>query len=225
MAHTKTKASARKRDSGQPVSTAGQSNGAHKIELVAPAALTAWPNNPMKHPKEQVELIIKSIKEFGFTRPILADENLVILAGHGAHMAASKMGLAQVPVIRLHNLTKKQKRAYVMADNKIGRGSEFDWKLVSQELQGLRDDDFDLDLTGFSATEIEPLLQATWVPEQPDDSSGTEIAEYHKQNIRLTPAEFSVATEAIAKVKKKLDSPKMTIGECIVAICKEYLKE
>jgi ParB-like chromosome segregation protein Spo0J len=96
--------------------------------------------------------------EFGWTNPVLVDEQGGILAGHGRLLAARKLGLAEVPVIRFEHLTEAQKRAYVLADNQIALQAGWDDALLAEELAWLRDERFDLDLVGFDATELERLL-------------------------------------------------------------------
>ena len=96
--------------------------------------------------------------EFGWTNPILIDENAGILAGHGRLLAARKLGLAEVPVIRFEHLSEAQKRAYLIADNQLALQAGWDDALLAEELAWLRDERFDLDLIGFDATELERLL-------------------------------------------------------------------
>ena len=118
--------------------------------------------------------------EFGWTNPVLVDEQGGILAGHGRLLAARKLGLAEVPVIRFEHLSEAQKRAYVLADNQIALQAGWDDALLAEELAWLRDERFDLDLIGFDASELERLLALAdgeaasdeaedEVPEPPED--------------------------------------------------------
>jgi len=109
--------------------------------------------------------------EFGWTNPILIDENAGILAGHGRLLAARKLGLAEVPVIRFEHLSEAQKRAYIVADNQIALQAGWDDALLAEELAWLRDERFDLDLIGFDASELERLLALADAESEPD---GTE---------------------------------------------------
>jgi hypothetical protein len=109
--------------------------------------------------------------EFGWTNPILIDEQGGILAGHGRLLAARKLGLAEVPVIRFEHLSEAQKRAYVLADNQIALQAGWDDALLAEELAWLRDERFDLDLIGFDASELERLLALA------DGDAGTAEAE------------------------------------------------
>jgi hypothetical protein len=114
--------------------------------------------NSRTHSDAQVAQIAASIKEFGFTNPVLIDETGSIIAGHGRVMAARKLAITDVPSIRLTHLTEAQKKAYVIADNKLALNAGWDDEMLAVELTDLKDMGFDLDLTGFSTDEIEALL-------------------------------------------------------------------
>lgn len=129
-----------------------------KIRQVGINDLVPYVSNARTHSEEQVTQIASSIKEFGFTNPVLTDGNNGIIAGHGRVMAAKKLGMETVPVIELSHLTDTQKKAYILADNKLALNSGWDEELLKIELQGLEDLGFDLDLTGFSADEISDLM-------------------------------------------------------------------
>lgn len=120
--------------------------------------LTPYTNNARTHSDEQVDQIVASIKEFGFTNPLLIDENGEIIAGHGRLAAAKKLNMDEVPTIELKGLTEAQKRAYVIADNKLALNAGWDEELLKVELEALQNLDFDLELTGFSEDEIKELL-------------------------------------------------------------------
>ena len=122
------------------------------------AEITPYARNSRTHSDEQVAQVAASIKEFGWTNPILVDETNTIIAGHGRLMAAQRMGLAEVPTIMLANLTEAQKRAYVIADNKLALNAGWDEEMLAVEIEDLISDGFDLDLIGFEAEEIDTLL-------------------------------------------------------------------
>ena len=122
------------------------------------AELRPYPGNPRTHSRKQVRQIADSIQRFGFTNPILISECGEIIAGHGRVQAAKLLGMADVPTIRLANLSKEELRAYVLADNKLALNAGWDHELLAIELQGLIDLDFDVALTGFSPTEIDLTL-------------------------------------------------------------------
>lgn len=131
---------------------------ADRIELWPVERLQPYAKNARTHSDDQVEQIAASIREFGFTNPILVDSADGIIAGHGRLMAAKRLGLASVPVIVLDHLTDAQRRAYILADNKLALNAGWDDQLLAEELSALRDEGFDLDLVGFSTEELDDLL-------------------------------------------------------------------
>lgn len=139
---------------------------ADRIERWPLADLTAYARNARRHSDEQVEKIANSIREFGFTMPVLVAEDGTIIAGHGRVLAAHKIGLAEVPVIIARGWTDEQRRAYTIADNQLTLDGEWDEAVLRAELASLRDDGADLALTGFDPAEIDKMLE---VPEAPDE--------------------------------------------------------
>ena len=132
-----------------------------KVERLATDGLIPYARNAKKHDDAQVAQIAASIREFGFNNPVLIDQDNGIIAGHGRVLAARKLGLAEVPCIRLGHLTDTQRRAYIIADNRLTEtGGGWDTELLALELEDLRLDDFDLDLTGFEAASLEEILGA-----------------------------------------------------------------
>ena len=120
--------------------------------------LKPYENNSRTHDESQIKQICESIKEYGWTNPVLIDEKGMIIAGHGRVLGAQKLGIKEVPCIVLSGLTEAQKKAYVIADNKMALNAGWDFNLLSLELENLKELDFDLELTGFSADEIDGLL-------------------------------------------------------------------
>jgi DNA modification methylase len=121
-------------------------------------ALIPYARNARTHSDEQVAQIAASIREFGFTNPVLIDENGGIIAGHGRVMAARKLGMAEVPCIRLSHLTEAQRRAYIIADNKLALNAGWDEQLLAIEIEDLKAMDFNIDLLGFAEDELNDLL-------------------------------------------------------------------
>ena len=117
-----------------------------------------YENNSRTHSEKQIEQISASIQEFGFVNPLLVDENLQIIAGHGRLMAADSMGLDTVPVIKLAGLTETQKRAYVIADNKLALNAGWDFDLLSSEIEQLKEVEFDIFKIGFSEKEMDDIM-------------------------------------------------------------------
>lgn len=145
-----------------------------KIESIKLDKLIPYARNSRTHSDQQVAQVAASIREFGFTNPVLIDSEDGIIAGHGRVMAARKLGLAEVPCIRINHLTETQKRAYIIADNKLALNSGWDEEMLSLELADLREADFDLDLIGFDAGEIEAALNPV-ESIQPDSDDGDKI--------------------------------------------------
>lgn len=127
------------------------------IEYKKTKDLIPYARNSRTHSEEQVIQIASSIKEFGFTNPVLIDEDGGIIAGHGRIMAAKKLNLAEVPTITLKGLSEAQKKAYIIADNKLALNAGWDEELLRVEFDELKELDFDLTLTGFSLDEINDL--------------------------------------------------------------------
>ena len=132
-----------------------------KIEQIPTTDLIPYARNSRTHSEAQVAQIAGSIREFGFTNPVLIDGENGIIAGHGRVMAASKLGLAKVPCIRLDHLTDTQKRAYIIADNKLALNAGWDEEMLALELSDLQEADFDLSLIGFDEFEINDFLCET----------------------------------------------------------------
>ena len=131
---------------------------ARKIEWLPLSGLHRSPHNARTHSTRQLKQISRSIKEFGFTNPILIDEGNGILAGHGRWAAAQLLGWTAVPTLQIGHLSEAQKRAYIIADNQLAAKAGWDRELLRTELQGLEELDFDLELTGFETGEVDLIL-------------------------------------------------------------------
>ena len=118
-----------------------------KIELRAINTLIPYINNSRKHSDEQIDTIAASIKEFGWTNPILVDGNNGLIAGHGRLLAARKLNIDKIPVIELSHLSETQKKALIIADNKIALNSEWDYELLKLEIAYLTENDFNINIT------------------------------------------------------------------------------
>lgn len=130
-----------------------------KITQTPVDKLIPYVNNSRKHSDEQVAQIAASIKEFGWTNPILVDGENGIIAGHGRLMAARKLGMEEVPVIELSHLSDTQRKALIIADNKLAMNAEWDNDLLTIELNDLLADDFALEILGFDKDELAALLE------------------------------------------------------------------
>ncbi len=120
--------------------------------------LIPYARNARTHSPKQIAQIASSIKEFGFTNPVLTDGEDGIIAGHGRVLASQKLGLSEVPCIELSHLSEAQKRAYIIADNKLAEKAEWDMELLKFELGELKIEGFDLSLTGFDVSEFNSLF-------------------------------------------------------------------
>ena len=128
------------------------------IEFIKTADLVPYANNSRTHTREQIEQVAASIREFGFTNPVLIDKDNGIIAGHARTLAAFKIGMGEVPCIRLSHLTEAQKKAYVIADNKLALNAGWDEDMLAKEIQDLVLEEFDLDLLGFNEEEMNHIL-------------------------------------------------------------------
>jgi DNA modification methylase len=132
----------------------------HRIELIPVSRLAPYKGNARTHSRKQIRQIADSIKRFGFTNPVLVDNGGEIIAGHGRIAAAKLLGLSEVPTLRLSHMSAAEKRAYVLADNRLAEKAGWDRELLAIELQGLIDLDFEVELTGFEMGEIDIILDS-----------------------------------------------------------------
>lgn len=130
------------------------------IEHVSIDGLIPYEHNSKKHSEKQLRLIEKSIQEFGFITPILIDEHNRIIAGHGRTQAAKMLGMSTVPAVRVEGLTDEQRRAYIIADNRLTELGGWDKDIIAEELSTLDIDGFDVDITGFCIDDISQLQLA-----------------------------------------------------------------
>jgi len=158
--------------------------------------LIPYCNNSRTHSDEQVQQIASSIKEFGFTNPVLIDEQGGIIAGHGRVMAAKKLGLAEVPCIVLDGLSEAQKKAYIIADNKLALNSGWDADMLKVEMERLGELGFDLSLTGFDDIELGELFGDDEEPDETESSDDFESA-YREQYAVIVTCRDAVEQEQI----------------------------
>jgi ParB-like chromosome segregation protein Spo0J len=158
-------------------------NLADKIVMRPIGALIPYASNARTHSDAQIAQIAASIREFGFTNPILVDGKQGIIAGHGRVLAARKLGMDQIPTIELAYLTETQRQAYIIADNKLAENAGWDQEMLRLELGDLKELGFNLTLTGFDDIELGSLLadktegltdpdDAPAVPEHPVSQTG-----------------------------------------------------
>lgn len=152
-----------------------------RYEDVEIEKLKPYKNNARTHSDEQIEKIAKSMKEFGFINPVLVDGNLNVIAGHGRILGAKKLGMKEVPCLFIENLTEEQKRAYIIADNRLAEDAGWDKELLKIELEDLKNMNFDITLTGFELEDFDFSMDETKViedefdenvPEEPTSKKG-----------------------------------------------------
>lgn len=154
---------------------------ADKTERVSVKSLVPYANNARTHSDEQIAQIMSSIREWGFTTPILRDDSGMVIAGHGRLLAAMRLGLEDVPVMTATGWSESQKKAYVIADNRLALSAGWDDDLLSVEIGDLDESGFDLDLLGFDAGEIGDLLAGE---EDEDAGADTEPQDDRAEELR-----------------------------------------
>lgn len=161
------------------------------VEYHAPDALKPYARNARTHSNKQLRQIARSIETFGFTNPVLIDNDNMILAGHGRVEAAKLIGLAEAPCVRLSSMSAEQKRAYVIADNKLALNAGWDEDLLAGELEALLeiDLDFDIDVTGFTIAEIDGLIEAQ-APEDDGDPADDRLPGDKDIVVRCRPGDI-----------------------------------
>jgi hypothetical protein len=177
--------------------------------------LIPYINNARTHSDAQITQIAASIKEFGFANPVLVDGDNGIIAGHGRVMAAKKLGLDEVPTIELKHLTKTQKKAYILADNRLALNSDWDSDLLALELGELSDDGFDLDLLGFDVGELEGFDDDEIVKEHIEINEFKDDYEKKEIIIEINADDLIDIVNDIDLIIKKYSKAKIKINEQI----------
>jgi ParB-like chromosome segregation protein Spo0J len=134
------------------------------VELLSIESLIPYARNARTHSEAQIAQIAASIREFGFCNPVLIDNRDGIISGHGRILAARKLGLSDIPCVRLDHLTDNQRRAYIIADNKLALNATWDTGLLALEMEDLQALEFDLELTGFGAGELDSMRTPDFMP-------------------------------------------------------------
>lgn len=191
------------------------------------AALRERKGNPRTHTDEQVDEIARSITEFGFTNPLLIDEDDEIIAGHGRKRAAMKLGLSEVPTIELRGLSEDQRRAYVIADNKLALNAGWDSELLALDINLLAEANYDLTLTGFDESELVPLTGDVGETDFPDLSDADRAA-FQQMTFVLHDEQVEMVKAALRHAKKcsefgeELNTNRN--GNALARVCSDYLK-
>ena len=172
--------------------------------------LILYANNARTHSDEQVLQIASSIKEFGFTNPVLLDEKDGVIAGHGRIMAAKLLKMDEVPTITLSGLSEAQIKAYIIADNKLALNSGWDEEMLKVELSELEELGYDMDLTGFEKFEIDELFgdeENITSEEFGDKNKEVDVDNYDDEMILKFKLTFSEYEEANIKLREIANSP------------------
>lgn len=197
----------------------------YKHEIRKVADLIPYANNSRTHSDEQVNQVASSIKEFGFTNPVLIEPDGGLIAGHGRVMAAQKLSLDEVPCIVLEGLTEAQKKAYVIADNQLALNSGWDVDMLRFEVESLQEMDFDLSNLGFDDDVLEKLLDIdAELPELPDGDRDP----FQQKTFTLHDDQAAIIDDAITKAKQTplIDTGvnENSNGNAIAWICEQWLK-
>lgn len=196
-----------------------------EITMKPVASLVPYERNARLHTREQIEAVKRSMREFGWTIPVLVDERDGVIAGHARLIAARELGIADAPTLVARGWSEAKKRAYILADNKLTERGGWDWQMVSAELRDLRDIGADLALTGFEAFELEPLLNAEWTPAreaEPDEDKGTKPhGSTDGHSILVTIEQYEVIQRAIERVRAEQNSPRMSDGAALVVLSQQ----
>lgn len=193
---------------------------ARRIEVWPVDKVKPYANNAKRHPREQLRALRSSIQRFGFNNPILVDRGSgEIVAGHGRLMAAIDMGMSEVPVVVLDHLNASERRAYVLADNKLAELAEWDEGVLAQELAALQLQDFDLGGLGFSEDEIGALLGGDFDGAEDEEEDPEGMNRDVALAIVLTPEE--VATWRRAKAELGFSSDKAAFWQLVEDLLEE----
>lgn len=200
-----------------------------EYKTAATDSLIPYARNSRAHSAEQVAQIAASIKEFGFLNPIIVDGDNSIIAGHGRVMAAQKLGIKELPCIEASHLTDTQRRAYIIADNKLALNSGWDDEMLRIELAELGEADFDLELTGFSLDEIEALEfdegEDVGMPDLPDGDKEP----FQQKTFTLHDEQAAIVDDAVtlARTNPLVDTGlnENSNGNALALICQQWLEE
>jgi len=191
-----------------------------KIVFRHTETLKPYENNPRQHSEAQLDRLVRSIKEFGFTNPILIDGDCNVIAGHGRLMAAELMGLPRVPTIALGHLTADQRRAYVIADNQLALNSTWDDDALQAELEALGEVGYDLTLLGWGddLPTFGEDIDLSALDDMEDDPT-TELADGVMKAIQIEfrPEDYEEAKALVDAARKRGDYVGMKLIEALAA--------
>ena len=175
-----------------------------KIEYINIMDLVGYGRNARTHSEDQIQQLIDSINEYGFTNPVLIDENNILIAGHGRTEAAKQIGMQEIPVIRLKDLSENQKKALRISDNQLALNAGWDFQLLAAEISDLQSVDFDIDLLGFDEDFLEDILAGD--TDKLEDDKDEEDDEPQVKIIRMKfgSNEVEISAEELGRLETKL---------------------
>ena len=205
-----------------------KNNKLPEYKTVSVSSLIPYARNSRTHSDEQVTKIAASIKEFGFLNPVIVDGENGIIAGHGRIMAAKKLGIESVPVIEANHLTDAQRRAYVIADNRLALDAGWDDEMLRVEFAELEDLGFDLELTGFSLDEIQGMDfdegEEVGMPNLPDGDKEP----FQQKTFTLHDEQAAIVDDAVtlARTNPLTDTGlnENSNGNALALICQQWLE-
>lgn len=203
------------------------------IELVPVDKLIPYIRNPRQHSPEQIAQLAASMREFGWVNPVLRDEDGTILAGHGRIMAARTLDWPQAPVMTARGWSESKKRAYVIADNKLALNASWDINLLNTEIEALAEDEFDLNLLGFSEEDLSRLADdlmgerfSSGTNQDANDTSASPRSTSNPDTVALTipmtVSQRDTVFEAIQRAKREHTVDQS--AEALWLICRLYLE-
>jgi len=201
---------------------------ADKVERRAVASLIPYARNSRTHSDEQVAQIAASIKEWGWTTPVLIDPDGMLIAGHGRVLAAQQLGIDEVPCMVADGWTEAQKKAYVIADNKLALNAGWDDDMLKVEMQELDDLDFNLELTGFELDDIEDMVGADIECVDLPDLADGDKEPFQKKTFTLHDEQAEIVDDAVllARANPLSDTGinENSNGNALALICREWLE-
>lgn len=192
-----------------------------EVQYLPVDALTPYARNSRTHDDAQVAQLAASIKEFGFTNPVLVDEEGGIIAGHGRVLAAQRLKLQTVPCITLAGLTEAQKRAYVIADNRLPMNAGWDSDMLAVELDELKGEGFDIDLLGFTPKELNDLIGTPNLGPEPEEGAEKDVNFTIQYNIIFDNVDQQERWFGFIKYLKARYPHDETLGERLMKFIRE----